>query len=414
VDDQAHADWPRGAELTARNATFRDGPEPFYERLRRFAPHFRDADYGRILLTRYGDVRTALRDRSLSVDATLSRADSYTRRIAGTGVAERVGDTAYTPPLVLLDDPAHRRIRGLVSKAFTPAAIAAMAPRVEQIAAALVERLRNRDEADFILAYAAPLPTWVIASMMGLPEGQIDDYNRWSVEVLMGYDPDREAPIQRALRDAYLGLTRVIRATVTARRSSPRDDLISRLVQAQEAGDRLSDLEIVSLCVQLMVAGNATTADLMGNGLSALLDRPDQLSLLRAKPELMQQAVEEMLRFDCPLTETARIATTTGQIGTCLVVEGDTLTLSLASANRDPAVFDRPEQFDIRRTENPHLAFGGGIHACLGAPLARLEAQIGMSHFLAAFPNVRRGRAMPERRPLPFFRGYSRLPVRLQ
>jgi hypothetical protein len=329
-------------------------------------------------------------------------------------VAERVGDTAYTPPLVLLDDPAHRRIRGLVSKAFTPAAIEAMAPRVEQIAAALVARLRNRDEVDFIAAYAAPLPTWVIASMMGLPEDQIEDFNRWSIDVLMGYDPERAAPVQRALRDAYLGLTRVIRATVTARRTSPRDDLISRMVQAQEASDRLSDLEIVSLCVQLMVAGNATTSDLMGNGLSALLDRPDQLGLLKANPELMPQAVEEMLRFDCPLTETARIATVTRRVGDCPVVEGDTLTLSLAAANRDPAVFERPEQFDIRRTENPHLAFGGGIHACLGAPLARLEARIGMSHFLAAFPNVRLGAGIPERRRLPFFRGYSRLPVRLQ
>lgn len=414
MNDQAHADWPRGAELTARNEAFREAPEPFYERLRTFAPYFHDADFGRILLTRYADVRTALRDRSLSVDATLSRADSYTRRIAGTGVTERVGDTAYTPPLVLLDDPAHRRIRGLVSKAFTPAAIDAMAPRVEQIAAALIERLRDRDEADFITAYAAPLPTWVIASMMGLPEEQIDHFTRWSIDVLMGYDPEREAPVQHALRDAYLGLTRVIRATVTARRSAPRDDLISRLVQAQEAGDRLSDLEVVSLCVQLMVAGNATTADLMGNGLSALLDRPDQLSLLMANPDLMPLAVEEMLRFDCPLTETARIATATRRIGGCPVVEGDTLTLSLAAANRDPEVFDRPEEFDIRRTENSHLAFGGGIHACLGAPLARLETRIGMSRFLAAFPNVRRGRAVPERRRLPFFRGHARLPVQLR
>ena len=242
----------------------------------------------------------------------------------------------------------------------------------------------------------------------------MDQFNRWSVDILMGYDPEREPAIQHALRDAYIALTRVIRDTAAARRASPRDDLISRLVQAQEAGDRLSDLEIVSLCVQLMVAGNATTSDLMGNGLSALLDRPEQLALLRADPALMPQAIEEMLRFDGPLTETARIATATGTIGTCPVTAGDTLTVSLAAANRDPAVFDRPDEFDLRRTDNPHLAFGGGIHACLGAPLARLEAHVGLSRFLAAFPAVHHGQAAPERRRLPFFRGYSRLPVRLR
>jgi cytochrome P450 len=414
MNDHAPTGWPRGAKLTARHGPFREAPETFYERLRRFAPHFHDTDYGRILLTRYDDVRAALRDRSLSVDATLSRADSYTRRIAGTGVTERIGDTAYTPPLVLLDDPAHRRIRSLVSKAFTPTAIQAMAPRIEWIADELIRRLRGCDTADFIEAFAAPLPTWVITDMMGLPQERIDDFNRWSVDILMGYDPDRDATVQRALRDAYVGMTRVIREIVTVRRSLPQSDLISRLVQAQEADDRLGDLEIVSLCVQLMVAGNATTSDLMGNGLSALLDRPEQLSLLQANPGLMAQAVEEMLRFDCPLTETARIATTSIQLGGCAISGGDTLTLSLAAANRDPARFDRPDQFDILRTESAHLAFGGGIHACLGAPLARLEAQIGLSRFIAAFPGLHRATAAPERRRLPFFRGFSRLPLQLQ
>ncbi len=414
MDNPEPTDWPQGVELTARNDAYREMPEHFYRRLREFAPHFRDHAYGRILMTRHDDVRMALRERSLSVDATLSHPDSYTRRIAGTGVAERMGDTAYTPPLVLLDDPAHRRLRSLVSKAFTPAAIDAMAPRIATIADTLIDRLRGCDETDFVTAYAAPLPTWVIADMMGLPTTRIDDVNRWSTDILMGYDPERDSSIQRALRDAYLALTRMIRETVTARRTSPRDDLITRLVQAQEADDRLSDLEVVSLCVQLMVAGNATTSDLMGNGLVALLDRPEQLALLQADPDLMPQAVEEMLRFDCPLTETARVTTRRLSFGNCPVEPGDTLTLSLASANRDPAVFERPDDFDLRRTTNPHLAFGGGIHACLGAPLARLEACIGMSRFLAAYPGVHYAPTRPERRRLPFFRGHAALPVRLR
>lgn len=405
------SEWPLGASLCSHDDDFREDPHEIYDRLRTIAPHLHDAGYGRVLLTRYEDVRAALRHDALSVDARGSRPESYTRRIAGTGVKQNEGDTAYEPPLVLLDDPSHRRIRGLVSKAFTPKAVAAMAPRIGALVESLLNRLIDQSTIDFIADFAGPLPTRVIADMMGLPNEMHADFKRWSEEILMGYDPERSSEVNNALRNAYRALSRVIQETVANRRNSPQDDLITGMVEAQEAGDRLTDLEIISLCTQLMVAGNVTTTDLIGNGLYALLTHPAQLSALLAEPALIDQAVEEMLRFDCPLTETARIATEQLELNECPIAPADTLTLSMAAANHDPAYFTKPHEFDLNRTENPHLAFGGGIHVCLGAPLARLEARIGIRKFLERFPKVRFAADQPQRRELPFFRGFRSFPL---
>lgn len=405
---------PTGVALTARDPAFRDDPNAVYDRLRIHAPFHLDEAYGRRVLTRHEDVRALLRHKQFGVDARKSNASSYMRRVAGTGVSEGMGNTAYEPPLVLLDDPAHRRIRLLMSKAFTPRAVEDMAPRIAAIADALLDACAAREEIDFIADYAGPLPTIAIAEMMGVPSAHCADLKRWSDAILMGYDPERDAATQRALRASYLSLTAVLRETVEARRRAPTDDLVSAMVRAQEEGDRLSDLEIISLCTQLLVAGNVTTTDLMGNGLHALLRHPAQLRRLLAEPALIDAAVEEMLRYDCPLTETARIALNDLDFNGCPVRRGDTLTASLAAANHDPAQFADPHDFDIARDASAHLAFGSGVHVCLGAPLARLEARIGLARFLARHPGVRLGTAPPRRRQLPFFRGFESLPVRLR
>lgn len=397
-----------GAALTARDAGFRDCPDPVYDELRTAAPHYTDRSYGRTLLTRHADVRAALRHKRFSVDARLSAADSYVRRIAGTGVDEPVGDAAYTPPLVLLDDPDHRRIRLLVSKAFNPQSIAAMRERIETITRELLDACAGRDTIDLIADVAAPLPTQAILEMMGMPVARRDDFKRWSEDILMGYDPDRDPATQARLRDAYIAMGREFQHVVDARRAHPRDDLISAMVRAQEHSDRLTDLEIISLCTQLIVAGNVTTTDLIGNGVFALLENPRELARLRAEPALIDNAVEEMLRFDCPITETARIPRHDEQLNdACPVRAGTTFTASLAAANHDPAVFPEPHRFDITRDASAHLAFGSGIHVCLGAPLARLEARIAIGAILARWPRLRRDpEHMPQRRVLPFFRGF--------
>lgn len=402
---------PTGIALTARDPHFREHPDEVHDRLRVHAPFHVDEVYGRRVLTRHDDVRAVLRHKQFGVDARKSGPESYMRRVAGTGVSEGMGNTAYEPPLVLIDDPAHRRIRLLMSKAFTPRAVENMRSRIHALAEGLLDSLATAREFDFIERYAGPLPTLVIAEMMGVPTAHCADLKRWSDAILMGYDPERDSATQRRLRESYVALTAVLRETVEARRHRPQEDLISAMVRAQEAEDRLSDLEIISLCTQLLVAGNVTTTDLMGNGLHALLTHPAQLQSLRADPGLIEQAVEEILRYDCPLTDTARIALADVEFNGCPVRKGDTLTASLAAANHDPAQFTRPHEFDITRADTAHLAFGSGVHVCLGAPLARLEGQIGLQRFLERFPHVRPAPTPPRRRQLPFFRGFECLPV---
>ncbi len=405
---------PRGEALTARDTRFRDDPHPVYDQLREQAPHYADAAYGRTVLTRFEDVRATVRHKNFSVDARLSKPDSYLRRIAGTGVNESAGDSAYEPPLVLLDDPDHRRIRLLMSKAFNPQSIEAMRPRIEAITSELLDACVGREQIDLISDFAGPLPTQAILEMMGMPGSAREDFKRWSEDILMGYDPERDAATQARLRDAYVAMGHEFRRVVEARRAEPRADLISAMVRAQEEQDRLSDLEIISLCTQLMVAGNVTTTDLIGNGVYALLEHPEQLARLRAEPELVEAAVEEMLRYDCPITETARIPRGDDSVNGCPVTTGDTLTASLAAANHDPAAFPDPHRFDISRANNAHLAFGSGIHVCLGAPLARLEGQIAVRELLARCPRLRLDpQRPPARRALPFFRGFTTLPLRL-
>lgn len=406
---------PPGKSLTAADPQFREHPHPAYDKLRTSPKPEPVDDYGCAFVTRHQQVVRGLKHRGFSVDARNAAADSYMRRVAGTGVKESQGDAAYEPPLVLLDDPAHRHIRALVSKAFNPNTIEAMRPRVEQITAALLDHLDDRQQIDFIADFAGPLPTMVILDMMGLPVEHSADFKRWSEEILWGYDPQRDRATQTRLRNAYIGMAQVFREALEARRTRPGEDLISKLVLAREADASLSELQVISLCTQLMVAGNVTTTDLMGNGLYALLTNPEQLIWLLQHPGAVPNAVEEMLRYDCPITETARIVMTDDEFAGCPVHQGDTLTLSLAAANRDPEVFAHPHQFDVQRAADNHLGFGSGIHVCLGAPLARMESQIGMAGFLDRFGD--RVQLSPEhtprRRALPFFRGFETLPLHL-
>jgi len=404
---------PQGANLTARDAAFREDPDAVYDRLRQHAPLYRDEAYGRRVLTRFDDARHVLRSREFGVDARKSLPESYMRRVAGTGVQEGAGATAYEPPLVLLDDPAHRRIRLLMSKAFTPKAVEAMRPRIHAITRELLATLAGAGEIDFIDAYAGPLPTRVIAEMMGVPASDCADLKRWSDAILMGYDPEREPAVQARLRESYLAMSAMFKDALAARRRAPREDLISAMVRAQEDSDRLSDLEIISLCTQLLVAGNVTTTDLMGNGLYALLKHPAELARLRAEPALMPRAIDEILRYDCPLTETARIALTDTIISGCPIAKGETLTVALAAANHDPAMFAEPHRFSLDRDASAQLGFATGPHVCLGAPLARLEAEIGLQAFIERFPDLRLADTPPRRRALPFFRGFESLPVGL-
>ena len=404
-----------GCEFTSHAESFRSSPHAFYDGLRQAQTLLTNRDYGCRVATRHQFVNAALKDKALSVDATRAQAESYMRRVAGTGVRESSGDTAYEPPLVLLDDPTHRRVRQLVSRAFNPAIIGAMQPRIEEIADTLLNRIGERQNVEFIHDFAGPLPTMVILDMLGMSLEDAHQFKQWSEDILWGYDPERGAHRQQRLRHAYLQMSGAFKAAISARRNEPGEDLISRMLvheRGQAPGKSLTDLQIVSLCTQLMVAGNVTTTDLMGNGMYALLTHPDQLAWLRANPDRPHDAVEELLRFDCPITETARIPTENKTIAGCPVNANETLMLSLAAANHDPLQFEHPHELKLDRGVDQHVAFGNGIHVCLGAPLARLETQVALRKFLACFSEIQLDPLGElERRHLPFFRGFEQLPL---
>jgi len=394
---------PTGAELTALDPTFRVDPYPVLAHMRAREPVHYDRAIGRWVLTRSDDVERLLRDRSTSVDPRNANEGTYMRIFARF--------TEFS--LLFLDPPAHTRLRSLVSKAFTARAVERLAPRIRQIVDELLDAVAGHDRFDLIAAFAEPLPVIVIAEMLGIDPARRQDFKRWSDGQAMGLNP-LLTEAQRAVA-TQLGaeLEAYLRAALAERRAHPRDDLISALLAVEEAGDQLTDREIVTMCSLLLAAGNITTTDLIGNGVWVLLRHPEQLQRLRDDPAMITNAVEEILRFESPVVQTARIPMTSVAFGGCPVQRGDSVLALLAAANRDPARHPEPDRFDITRPDVHHHSFGGGVHYCLGAPLARLEAQLAIPALFQRFPRLRLADEPPEWRPFPGFRGLTRLWLRV-
>lgn len=400
-------DLPVGLALTALDPEFREHPQAVLDRLRSAAPVHHDSAGGRWFLTRFDDVKAVVGNRALMVDPRKAAPGSYHRRVV-------IGDAAdFAPSMLHMDDPDHRRIRGLVSQAFNQRAIEAFRSRIQAIADGLLDAL-GPDLAGFnvIADYAAPLPTVVIAEMLSVDTADQAQFKLWSDALVHSFNP-RRTPAQEAELDAARGgLFGYLRQVVDARRASRGSDLISALVSAEESGDRLSEQEIISTCNLLLVAGNVTTTDLIGNGMFALLRHPAQMTALRAEPALIRNAVEEMLRFDPPVVTTGRLTQAPTEIGGVTVGPSESVTACIMAAAHDPAAHADPHRFDIRRGDTTHMAFGGGAHFCLGAPLARAEAQIAIGTLLARFPNLRLDPAYePQHKAAPVFNGLAALPV---
>ena len=288
-----------------------------------------------------------------------------------------------------LDPPEHKRLRNLVNRAFTPRAVERMVPHIAEIADRLLDDVAGQDEIDFMDALATPLPAIVIAEMLGVDPADSDQFKTWSHAVVNAGGtgtPDRDR--MRAGREASEALREYFSRTIEQRRREPREDLITALIEAEDDGDKLSQEEALTMMQLLLLAGNLTTTDLLGNGLLALLKNPDQMALLRDDMSLLANTVEEMLRYTPPVLLTGRITDGDQEIAGCPVEHQMNLTGSLIGANRDPAVFDRPDEFDITREKIPHLSFGGGIHFCLGSTLARNEARITLERFFARYQSV--------------------------
>jgi cytochrome P450 len=390
---------PTGVELTALDPAFRADPYPVLARLREREPVHYDRVINRWVLTRPDDIERVLRDRTMSVDP----------RHANEGTFMRIFDRFHEFSMLFQDPPAHTRLRSLVSKAFTPRAVERLAPRIREIVNELLKTVTGRDRFDVIEAFAGPLPVIVIAEMLGIDPADRHDFKRWSDGQAMGLNPLLTADQRAATEELDAELAAYLRRALAERRTDPRDDLMSAMIAVEEAGDQLTDGEIVTMCELLLAAGNVTTTDLIGNGIWLLLRHPEQLQTLRGDPSLITNAVEEILRFESPVVQTARIPMGDVDIGGCPIHRGESVVASLAAANRDPGRYPEPDRFDITRQDVHHHSFGGGAHFCLGAPLARLEAQLAIPALLQRFPRLRLADEPLEWRAFPAFRGLAKL-----
>ncbi len=390
---------------------FQADPYPGYRQLREADPMHWSQLMQLWVLTRYEDVEFVLRDQRFSANRR-----SSTNPIVQAVAGRQDSDLPFANATTMLgaDPPEHTRLRGLVSKAFTPRSVEAMRPRIQQIVDELLESAEAGQPFDLIEQVAYPLPVIVIAEMLGVAAERRADFKRWSDDLVATLSiQTADGDVAERARDSGLQMADYFRGVIAERREQPEDDLLSRLIAAEDRGEVLSEDELLATCMLLLAAGNETTTNLIGNGMLALLRQPDQLAKLQADPALLNSAVEEMLRYDGPVQATARVATEDMEVGGSTVEKGQILFALLAAANHDPAVFDDPESFDITRDDNRHLAFGHGLHFCLGAPVARLEAQVAFRALLERFPNVRLATDAPPWNGNFILRGLTKLPLTL-
>jgi cytochrome P450 len=363
----------------------RANPHPLYAQMRCEAPVYRTTNpvSGEPVwvFTRYDDCVTLLKDQRFGKEIEKHLNPGAMMPNGGSDSDEFA---VINRNMLNVDPPDHTRLRGLVHKAFTPHIVETLRPRVQQIAMDLLDKMRDCHEADLLAAYAFPLPITVMAELLGVPPADRDRFRVWAQVLLISGD---NAGLLEAVRE----FTVYIHALLDERRLNPRDDLISALLAVEETGDEIDRMELVSMVFLLLVAaGHETTANLIGNGTLALLEHPDQMRKLRDDPALISPAIEEMLRYESSLERaTMRWAFEDVEIDGQLIPQGDAVMPLLLAANRDPAQFPDPDRFDITRQPNRHIAFGSGIHHCLGAPLARLEGAIAIHALLKALPDLR-------------------------
>ena len=385
-------------------------PYPGYKALREQRPVHWNELFESWVFTRFEDVDAVLMHPQFSADRARART-RFSEMIRQQ--QEQFGPFSQAPTMLTSDPPEHTRLRRLVSKAFTPRAVEDLRPRIRQIVAELLDGLAGRDSFDLVDEIAYPLPVIVIAELLGVPPKDRADFKRWSDDVVatLGGPFTPPAVIERA-RASLQELVAYMSGFVAERRAHPQSDLISGLIAAEDNGQVLSEMEIFSTTILLLVAGNETTTNLIGNAMYSLLSHPDQMELLRSDPSLMPSAVEELLRFNGPVQATGRVAKEDIEIGGVTVKEGQVAFVLLGAANHDPAKFPDPERLDLTRNPTEHLAFGDGIHFCLGAPLARAEAQITLEALLERYPKIELG-GDPTWGGTFIIRGAKKLPLRV-
>lgn len=361
-------------------------PHPTLARMREEMPiyHVQHMELGSYpwLVTRYQDGIDLLNDERFTKDyARIPNKGEPTERDMMMEAAASINRHMLT-----LDPPDHTRLRGLIHKAFTPNMIRALEGRIQAITDELIDRMLAKGQFNFISEFAFPLPVTVIAELLGIPHEDQDKFREWSQAIIMGGSTGADMD---KVGVAALEFIMYFHEKFDERRADPKNDLITALVQAEDAGEKLDQQELISMVFLLLVAGHETTVNLLGNGMLALLQHPDQKRLLAERPELIKSAVEELLRYDGPVgVSTMRWALEDVDYYGVTIPAGEMVVASLLAANRDPAMFANPNALDITRNPNKHIAFGNGIHYCVGAPLARMEGAIAFNTLLRRVPNL--------------------------
>jgi len=386
-------------------------PYPGYRALQESAPVYRNPWLRVWILSRYADVAAVLKDPSFSVRRLESAA---VRRLGAFQKLRPDFREMLERNLLMLDPPDHTRLRGLVAKAFTPRVVERLRPGIQALVDGLLDEAERRGEIDLMRDFAYPLPATVIAEMLGVPPTDARRFMRWSNDLAALLDPFNAPGGLEAAQVAFVELSGYFRAVLADRRREPREDLISALATVEERGEALSEAELVSLCGLILGAGYETTANLIGNAAVALLHHPGERKRLADDPGLISSAVEEFLRYESPVQATDRVATRDFEIRGTRIRRGELVVLFLAAANRDPERFPNPDRLDVGRPDNAHLAFSHGPHFCLGAQLARAEAQVAIGTLVQRFPGFEGPPGPLAWRPSFSLRGPAALPIRLR
>jgi cytochrome P450 len=396
------------AGFNPRDPAFIANPYPAFRELRETAPVWR-SPFGRTFLTRYEDASLLMRDRRLGKDFT--EPGALIRRFGPTALQEpAVVELSHM--MLMRDPPDHTRLRGLVTKVFTARKIEEMRPGIQAITDRLLDKVAGESAMDAIRDLAFPLPVLVICELLGIPE---EDRARFvtataSGAALLNPVPPTREELDRA-NEGTLATGAYFEALFEQRRKDPRDDLLTLLVQAEEAGDRLTTEELRANVTLLFAAGHETTVNLIGNGIWSLLGNPSQWAAIRDNPALIPNAIEEILRYECPVQAVARTVAEPIEFGGIGFAKGDLIVALIGAANRDPEVFPDPERMDVTRERLRPLSFGGGIHFCIGAQLARIEAEVVFSTLLQRMPDLTLVDTAPHWRESFTLRGLTTLPV---
>ncbi|HEY3364486.1 MAG TPA: cytochrome P450 [Symbiobacteriaceae bacterium] len=376
-------------------------PYPMYAMMRASGGMLHLEEYNLWNVFRYDDVKTVLADHTRFSSSQMGDGHLLSRSLIST------------------DPPRHTQLRGLINKVFTPKAIAALEPRIAALTGELLDRVAGKGALDLVGDLGAPLPVMVIAEMLGIPTDDRAQFRHWSDQMVAAADEvltgARAAGPAHASTLAMQEMSAYFREILTRRRASPENDLISSLLAAEIEGERLSEDDLLNFCWLLLVAGNETTTNLLSNAILTFLEHPDALARLRAEPERIPQAIEEVLRYRSPVQAMFRVATTDVEMAGQVIPRGARVIAWIGSANRDETVFPDPDRFDIGRDPNPHIAFGQGIHFCLGAPLARLEARVALGAILERLQDLERADTEPLEPVAGFIvHGVTRLPLQFR